>query len=188
MILLGPCGPGADESSMAGMAAEAPPIADLPSGRFGRYTLQEQVGKGGMAVVFRALEDRAGGGRREVALKVIHPHLSGDGQLLSGLRNEARIGIWLRHPNIIEVYEFSAVKRRYFLSMEYLQGVTLDRMTFRCRNHEHDLSPGAFLDILTQGGRGAALRPPLRGARRPAQPDPPRPQALQHPCSPPPGW
>lgn len=69
----------------------------------GRYRLVEELGRGGMAVVFRA-EDPALG--REVAIKVMHPHLWGESEYAARFAREARAVAALRHPNIVEIHDY----------------------------------------------------------------------------------
>ncbi len=84
--------------------------------RFGNYELHEELGRGGMGVVFRAVQAVAG---REVAVKVL---LGGAaGEALHGGRFAAEVSALaqLRHPNIVTVYEVGEVNGSAFFSMEY---------------------------------------------------------------------
>ncbi|MCC6748742.1 MAG: protein kinase [Deltaproteobacteria bacterium] len=69
----------------------------------GRYRLVEELGAGGMAVVYRAEDPLLG---RQVAVKVLHPHLSRQGDYAARFVREAKAAAGLRHPNIIEVYDY----------------------------------------------------------------------------------
>ncbi len=70
----------------------------------GRYELLSELGRGGMAVVYRALDTSLD---REVALKVMHLHLWGREEHTARFLREARAAAALRHPNIVEVHDFS---------------------------------------------------------------------------------
>ena len=72
--------------------------------RLGRYELLSELGRGGMAVVYRAMDTSLG---REVALKVMHLHLWGREEHAARFLREARAAASLRHPNIVEVHDFS---------------------------------------------------------------------------------
>ncbi len=72
--------------------------------RLGRYRLLDELGRGGMAVVFRAEDPSLG---REVALKVMHLHLWGKAEHAARFIREARAVAALRHPNIVEIFDFS---------------------------------------------------------------------------------
>ena len=65
------------------------------------YRLEGRIGAGGMAVVFRAMDERLG---RTVALKVLAPALAGDGQFRERFIRESRAAAAVDHPHIIPVY------------------------------------------------------------------------------------
>lgn len=84
-----------------------------------------ELGHGGMAVVYRAHDPQL---ERDVAIKVLHPHLARDEESRARFAREARAAARLRHPNIVEVYEFSeAQDTRSYLVTELLEGPTLRR-------------------------------------------------------------
>ncbi|HEX7615722.1 MAG TPA: serine/threonine protein kinase, partial [Thermoanaerobaculia bacterium] len=69
-----------------------------PGTRLGPYEIVSPLGAGGMGEVYRARDTRLG---REVALKVVHPHLASDPERLSRFEKEARAAAQLDHPNIL---------------------------------------------------------------------------------------
>jgi len=88
-----------------------------------KYEIREEIGRGGMATVYRALDRRLG---REVAVKVIHPHLRESLEVASRFRTEAQAVAKLRHPNIVEVYDVSGVDEpEQYLVVELVRGTTL---------------------------------------------------------------
>jgi eukaryotic-like serine/threonine-protein kinase len=95
------------------------PIEDHP-GRIlsGRYELEEPLGRGGMAVVWRGTMHGADGFRRPVAIKRIDPSYRGFLEVLEMFVEEARVGGLLQHPNIVQVYDFGADEagERYLVS------------------------------------------------------------------------
>ncbi len=117
--------------------------------QFGRYELLEVLGEGGMARVFRAVRSGPMGFRKEVALKQILPHVAKQEAMLRALINEARLGGFLRHRNIVEVYEFDHVDDTYFMAMEFVQGYTLDEVLGRVRSRGF-LPPDVVLQITAQ--------------------------------------
>lgn len=88
----------------------------------GRYQVEALLGQGGMSAVFRAQDPNL---RRPVAVKLIHPHLSVDPNFVSRFKEEAAAVARLRHPNIVQVYDFNVEGGTYYMVMEYLVGETL---------------------------------------------------------------
>jgi serine/threonine protein kinase/formylglycine-generating enzyme required for sulfatase activity len=88
----------------------------------GRYRIIEHVGHGGMADVYKAYQPSLD---RHVAIKVIHAYLADDGDFLSRFEREARVVATLRHPNIVQVYDFDAENGLYYMVMEFIDGGTL---------------------------------------------------------------
>jgi serine/threonine protein kinase len=88
----------------------------------GHYRVVEQIGAGGMGVVYRAHDERL---NREVALKVLPPGALGDETQRKRFRKEALVLSKLNHPNIAHVYDFDSQAGIDFLAMEYVTGVTL---------------------------------------------------------------
>lgn len=91
----------------------------------GRYEVLGELGHGGMAVVYRARDPQL---LREVAVKVLHPHLASDVESRKRFLREAQAAARLRHPNIVEVFDFSVeADRDSFMVTELLDGPTLRR-------------------------------------------------------------
>ncbi|MBX7114716.1 MAG: serine/threonine protein kinase [Myxococcaceae bacterium] len=89
----------------------------------GRYRILEQLGQGGMSVVYKGLDTTLD---REVAVKVLHPHLSGKEESRKRLAREAKAVARLHHPNILEVFDFSGIESsEAYIVTEYIRGQTL---------------------------------------------------------------
>jgi serine/threonine-protein kinase len=105
--------------------AQAGPVSS-PSGRFpalAKYEIQEELGHGGMATVYRAHDARLG---RDVAIKVLHPHLRDNREIAHRFATEAKAVAKLRHPNIVEVFDVSEVgDGERYLVVELVRGTTL---------------------------------------------------------------
>lgn len=93
----------------------------------GRYEVLSRIARGGMATVYLAVDRRLD---REVALKVMHPHLaegtSGD-DFVARFRREARAAARLTHPGLVGVLDQGVDGETSYLTMEYVDGVTLRR-------------------------------------------------------------
>src|SRR5579863_7760978 len=88
-----------------------------------KYEVLEEIGHGGMATVYRALDKRLA---REVAVKVIHPHLRDSREVVERFSTEAKAVAKLRHPNIVEVYDVSGPDdAEQYLVVELVRGTTL---------------------------------------------------------------
>jgi predicted Ser/Thr protein kinase len=87
------------------------------------YKLLEEVGHGGMAVVYRGEDTRL---HREVAVKVLHPHLANLAESRARLEREAQAVAKLRHDNILEIFDYSGPDTpERFLVTEFIHGQTL---------------------------------------------------------------
>ena len=87
-----------------------------------RYELQSRLGRGGMAEVFRAQDHRLD---REVAVKVLAPHLLADDRAVDRFDREARAAASLNHPNIVNVYDAVSEGDTHAIVMELVDGPTL---------------------------------------------------------------
>lgn len=102
-------------------------MEDLINSTLGGYSLVEELGKGGMATVYKARQPKL---ERWVAVKVLDPaYISDDSDELARFRREARAIAALRHPNILTVYDYGEEEGRAYIVMEYVEGGTLkDRL------------------------------------------------------------
>lgn len=87
-----------------------------------RYKLGEVLGRGGMATVFRAQDRHLGA---DVAIKILHPHLSGDEAMEEAFYREAELMKSLDSPGVVEVFETAEIDGRPAIVMELLEGKTV---------------------------------------------------------------
>ena len=90
--------------------------------RIGRYRVIEELGSGGIGVVYAASDDEL---KRRVAIKVLHPHAAADPELRKRLRWDAQAASALQHPNIVVVYEVGSDRELDYVAMECIAGKTL---------------------------------------------------------------
>jgi serine/threonine protein kinase len=90
-----------------------------------RYLLKEEIGKGGMAVVYKAFDRVL---EREVALKFLPTGVTQSAKLLGLFEREAKAAAALNHPNIITIYDYGVMSQRPFICMELLKGMSLDKL------------------------------------------------------------
>ena len=90
----------------------------------GKYEVLEHIGHGGMSEVYKGQQAQL---HRLVAIKVMHPFLADDEGFVARFQREARIVATLRHPNIVQVYDFDHNDELdlYYMVMEFIDGPTL---------------------------------------------------------------
>ena len=99
------------------LADTCPPIGSYDN----RYELQEEIGRGGMGIVYVAQDKELG---RLVAVKFLPPELGADSAALHMFRQEARSAAAMNHPNIVLVYDVGILSGRHCILMEYVPGRT----------------------------------------------------------------
>lgn len=87
-----------------------------------RYLIRSRLARGGMSTVYLATDRRL---ERDVALKVLHPHMAGDPQFLDRLGREAKAAARLSHPHVVGVLDQGEDGALAYLVMEYIKGHTL---------------------------------------------------------------
>jgi serine/threonine protein kinase len=91
-------------------------------GEFGKYKIEKVVGMGGMSIVYRAFDQSL---NRETALKVLNVRRMGNPLEIRRFQRELEITQRLRHPNIIDIYEYGEVENFAYLAMEFMPGGSL---------------------------------------------------------------
>ncbi|HEX9732675.1 MAG TPA: protein kinase [Thermoanaerobaculia bacterium] len=101
------------------------PGAPAPAFDEERYVLQEEIGRGGMGVVYRAYDAVL---QRPVAYKVLSQELTGTVDRPADLMKEARAAARLSHPNIVQIYDAGETAHGFFVVMEYVEGENFARL------------------------------------------------------------
>ncbi len=107
------------------------------------YTIHGEIGSGGMAVVYEATDNRL---QRTVAIKVLHPHLCREPLASDRFVREARAAAKIDHPNVVRLYDYCAEDDLHYIVMEYVPGITLDRVL----KERGPLSIGNTIAIMTE--------------------------------------
>ncbi|MCY1040088.1 serine/threonine-protein kinase [Corallococcus sp. bb12-1] len=137
--------------------AEGTPVQ---RGRIGRYEIVKPLGTGGMAQVLVARTRGPEGLGRLVALKRILPHLTAQQEMVQQFLDEARIGLRLSHPNLVHVYDFGEAQGAYYIAMELVNGIDLDRLL---RANKGPLEPGVASAVVSQALQGLHAAHALKG-------------------------
>src|SRR5438093_6824381 len=104
------------------LAGKVKDPSDLSGERIANYDIKERLGAGGMAVVYRAIQQPLG---REVALKALAPSLKNDSAFLQRFELEAKTLARLDHPNILPIYDFVVTPDVIFITMPLIKRGTL---------------------------------------------------------------
>ncbi len=130
----------------------------------GRFALIEQIGKGGMGVVYAAWDPQLD---RKVAIKLVHEQRFGDpAEARRRLEEEARAAATLSHPNVVTIYDVGLHDGRVFLAMEYVDGSTLASWLRRERRSWREVV-AMFLEL----GRGLSAAHAVGLVHRDFKPD-----------------
>ena len=142
-------------------------IPEQPGAEIAGYRIESLIGRGGMAVVYRAEDTRLG---RKVALKLLTPQLVDNEQFRQRFIKESRLAASLDHPNIVPIYEAGEADGQLFIAMRYVIGNDLKGLLVK----EGGQLPGdRTLRLFTQIGhaldsahRAGSLGSAVQGGRR----------------------
>ncbi len=137
---------GANGASMTKTLATPLPVISKDSLIAGKYRIIEEIGRGGMGIVYRAEDIKL---HRTVALKFLPPHLADYVELKERFLIEAQAAAALSHPNICVIHEVGESEERPYIAMEYVEGETL-----RDRIREGPVKPEDALGIVSQVAAG----------------------------------
>ena len=129
------------------MAATSTPSRPGRLPNLAKYEVLEELGHGGMATVYRAHDKRLG---RDVAVKVIHPHLRDSAEVAHRFFVEAKAVAKLRHANIVEVYDVSAEgEPEQYLVVELLRGKTLRKLLQEQKHIPPEAAAALAIELLS---------------------------------------
>jgi hypothetical protein len=134
-----PSATGASPPPPPGKADDYPALGSM----LDRYQIREELGRGGMAAVYRARHQAL---QRDVALKVLAPHLTSTPDFVARFQKEGHILAQLSHPHIVTIHDAGSAQGYYYLVMELVRGRSLDRAL----RHWGKLDPSRALAIALQ--------------------------------------
>lgn len=121
----------------------------MVSAQIGRYQIQEKLGSGGMARVYKALDTNLD---RVVAIKILHEHLTEDPTFKERFIREAKLVASIHHPNIIQVFDFDSIEvggqTIYYMVMPYISGMTLSHLLEEMREKKQKLTTKQVRQIM----------------------------------------
>ena len=119
---------------------------DTTPKKIGEFAVESEIGRGGMGIVYKALDSRLD---RIVAIKALPESFADDPEWLARFEREAKALAALSHPNVAGIYGIEEHDRRQYLVLEYVEGRTLEE-----RLDEEALTVGEALDICAQIATG----------------------------------
>ena len=161
------CGLDLTAMTPTGVRTEAPDITEIDMVRQElneEYEIVEELGRGGMAIVFKAKEKQLD---REVAIKVLPFSLAFDKEFVERFQREARTSARLEHPNIIPIYRVGKSGRIIYFVMKFLRGKPLSSVL----TARGSLPPAEIKKILAEVGRALAYAHKKEIVHRDIKPD-----------------
>ena len=113
----------------------------------GRFELIEELGAGGMGIVYRAYDKQVG---EEIALKILHPEIALDERTVDRFRNEIKLARRISHRNVCRMHELHEDGKQLFITMEYVSGQDLKGLIQETKG----LTAGRALSIAKQVAEG----------------------------------
>lgn len=123
---------------------------DLPIPVFPGFVIEREIGRGGMAVVYEALQVTL---QRTVALKVMDPVLARNSEFVRRFHQEAQAVASLKHPNVVTVHDIREADKQIFIVMEYIEGFSLRDVLLETGGW---LEVPSAIHVLTGTARGLA--------------------------------
>jgi serine/threonine-protein kinase len=121
---------------------------------FGRYELLAQLARGGLAEIWLARQTGLAGFEKLVVVKRLYERLQKEQEFVDMFLDEARINSRLNHTNVLSVHELGEIDGRYFLTMEYIEGMPLGLLSQRAQTSLGDLPIAIIGGLLSQAAAG----------------------------------
>ncbi len=114
----------------------------------GRWEIIKRLGSGGMADVYLARSRGEAGFEKQVAIKVMHPHLARNDRAVEHFLDEARLSSRISHPNVVQIQDLGKIGNDYVIVMEYVDGVDLEKLLISGRDAQRLVPLDIGLGIL----------------------------------------
>ncbi len=115
--------------------------------KLGNFLIRSEIGCGGMGTIYHAVDTML---NREVALKLVHPQLADNEQLMERFKIEAMTQARLNHPNIVTIFSFNRIENETVIAMEYVEGRSLKELL----REKKQLHVAEAVDIIAQVAEG----------------------------------
>ncbi len=126
---------------------------DLVGQTIGKFDILTSLGGGGMAEVYKAFQPSL---NRHVAIKVIHPYLAKDPEFITRFQREAQNVAALRHPHIVQVYDYDVDEGRPYMVMEFIDGDTLSSRLSQMKSRNERFNQDDVIRIIKDVGEALA--------------------------------
>lgn len=121
---------------------------------FGKYILLEKLATGGMAEVYLAKNNGAGGIGKLVAIKRILPQYSENPEFIDMFKDEAKIAVNLAHSNVVSIHEFGVEREQFFLVMDFVEGRNLRQILNKMKKSGLSFSVEQVLYVIKEVAAG----------------------------------
>jgi serine/threonine-protein kinase len=122
----------------------------LPAARLGRYEVLAKLAAGGMGEIFLARLEGAAGFEKLLVIKKMLPHLADDMRFRQMMIAEARIASKMSHANVSQIHELDEIDGQLYITMEYLEGVTVLALLRRAARRKEPLDLGLIGGVVSQ--------------------------------------
>jgi serine/threonine-protein kinase len=129
----------------------------------GSFDILSPIGRGGMGCVYRGRIEGPAGASKDVAIKLVHAHLSSNESFITMFLDEMRVAMAMAHRNIVHTFQAGQVDQRYFMVMELVEGSSLRQLLDCMRGAPFPLDLAIFVatEICAALDYAHALTPPV---------------------------
>jgi serine/threonine protein kinase len=117
---------------------------------FGKYSIIEKIGSGGMAEIYKAALKGLDGFEKILVIKKILPGYANNPSFIKMLVAEAKLSSLLHHPNIVQIYELGEEEKQYYVAMEYVHGKDLLKILSQCAKMKRAIPLEAVLYVVAE--------------------------------------